>query len=88
MSNIKIEGPKKGEYSASGHGMCATGLSPKSAELNLLRNIIAVLETKIVIQDWMPEESKPCPKCKNPRELDEHGALICPCPHCGCEIPF
>jgi len=30
----------------------------------------------------------PCPECKKPRGEDENGAYICPCPHCGCEIPF
>lgn len=30
----------------------------------------------------------PCPVCKKPRGEDENGALICPCPHCGCEVPF
>ncbi len=31
---------------------------------------------------------KPCEKCKKPRGEDERGAYICPCPHCGDEIPF
>ena len=58
MSKIKIEGPKKGNFTASGHGMSAIGLSPVTAELNLLRKIISIFETKIVIQDWMPEEKR------------------------------
>ncbi len=34
------------------------------------------------------KQLKPCEKCKKPRGEDEHGAYICPCPHCGDEIPF
>ncbi len=34
------------------------------------------------------EKLTPCPKCKNPRGEDEHGTLVCPCPHCGDETPF
>jgi ferredoxin-thioredoxin reductase catalytic subunit len=31
---------------------------------------------------------KPCPKCGKPSGEDESGAWICPCLHCGDEIPF
>ena len=34
------------------------------------------------------EKLAPCPECKKPRGEDEQGAYICPCPHCGCDIPF
>ena len=33
-------------------------------------------------------QSKPCPECKNLRGIDEDGAFVCDCKHCGDEVPF
>lgn len=48
-------------------------------------------DVDLFINGWLTEiEEKlsPCLICKEPRGYDEHGAAICPCPHCGDKIPF
>lgn len=39
------------------------------------------------LEDY-PDKDKECPKFRCERGRDEHGALFCPCPHCGDEVLF
>jgi len=50
--------------------------------LGLADALLAELEKPDII------DLKPCPKCGKPRGEDTSGCWICPCPHCGDEIPF
>ena len=42
------------------------------------------------LEDYQETElsTDPCGTCKKPRKNTKNGYPVCPCPHCGCEIPF
>ena len=71
--------------------LCSVFKVDLSTEQNCIAEKIKLIKCPECKKAWQAakeRQSKPCPECKNLRGIDEDGAFVCDCKHCGDEVPF